>query len=305
MSDLNTFLAETGGESEPAAAGTEPAEDLTPATAEAGPAGEPQEPRADDDEAPPQGDRRDQAIWREERERRRELQRQVDAMNQRWQQMVERMQQGQQQQPPQQPTAESKPDQEIEVPDFNEDPIGHLRAKNELLERQLQDVTAERSQRQQAVQQMQQFETLRTNVQQLETEFAKNTADYGDAVGFMYDQVRRMGVAMGYPESQLDGIVSQTAMDITVRALQQGKNPAQAAYEAARAMGWSGPQPAAEEGEPAPSAPRERPKPPTSLSGVAGKRTTAGVPSLDAISKMEPAEFDEFWAKMERSARGG
>lgn len=305
MSDLNAFLDEGSGD-EPALQ-----EDTTP------PGSEPEQQTAADSqppvneneggeqeqqpdlEQPPEGlDKRGEAIWREERTKRKELQSQVDKMNERWMDLVGRMQQQQpqpqgQQQPPSQP-----PVNEIEIPDFEEDPIGHLRAKNDLLERQLADVNMDRVQRQQATQQLGQFQQLQQGVSQMEAEFAKVTPDYNEAVGFMYEHAAKMAQAMGYAPQQIQQHLSQLAMDISVRALQQGKNPAQAAYEAAKQLGYSGQRAANGEQTPAPRAP-------SSLSSVAGKRSSpAGVPSLDAIAKMDDASFDKLWAEMERSAQG-
>lgn len=312
MSDLNAFLAEQGGESTEQENMTPPGGE-TPAGEETPPAEEPNQetggeetpPPPADEEQPPAGlDKRGEAIWREERNKRKELQAQVDRMNERWIDLVGRMQQQQQQptQPPQQPP-ESKPGQEtIEVPDFDEDPIGHLRAKNEILERQLTEVNADRQQRQQTTAQMQQFQQLQAGVSQMEAEFAKATPDYHDAVGFMYANVAKMAEAMGYPPQQIQQTISQMAMDISVRALQQGKNPAQAAYEAARGMGYTGAKPP--EQPPTGGEQTPRPQAPTSLSSVAGKRSSpGGMPSLDTISKMEPDEFDKFWAELEKTAR--
>ena len=149
-------------------------------------------------------------------------------------------------------------------------------------------------------QQAQQFHQLQSGVDAMETQFASQQPDYHDAVSFLYDNVGKMAAAMGYPPQQVQQVISQTAMDISVRALQAGKNPAQAAYEAAKAMGFTGPQPTTDEGEPAPQR-----KPPTSLSNVAGRRTTGGgAPTWDAISKMDDKEFEQFWSQMEKSARG-
>jgi hypothetical protein len=296
MSDLNAFLAEASSP-EPAAAELDN-QNLEPTTNEQPP--EP-EPSAEQDQPPEGMDRKTEAIWREERAKRKELQGQVDQMNQRWQMMVERMQQGQVEQPaPQQPQPTPKPQGEIEVPDFDDDPIGHLRAKNDLLERQLQEVNQERQLSAVQRQQMAQFSQLQSGVDQMEQQFASQQPDYHDAVGFLYENVGKMATAMGYPPGQVQQVISQTAMDISVRALQQGKNPAQAAYEAARAMGFTGPQPTMDDGEPAPQR-----KPPTSLSNVAGRRTTGGgAPTWDAISKMDDQQFEQFWKQMEKSARG-
>ena len=306
MSDLNTFLAEESG-SEPTQAeleGTTPESIEPEAEAPAEPVA--QEPPAEapegEPEAPPTGlDKRGEAIWREERTRRKQLQEQVDKMNARWEQMVERMQAGQTQQPQApQPAAEQAP--EIEIPDFDEDPIGHLRAKNELLERQLMGVTQQTQQQQAATQQAQQFHQFQDGVDAMEKQYATANPDYHDAVGYLYGQVGKMATAMGYTPEQVKGVVAQTAMDITVRSLQQGKNPAEAAYAAAKQMGWAGVQPAAEDnGEQLQPTPQK--KPPTSLSSVAGKRTAGGAPTLDALAEMDDESFEKMWKDMEKSAR--
>lgn len=283
---LQEFLSEPSGSDpateEPTTPQGEEAQDTPPPSEET--AGEAPETAADSD-TPPEGTAREQAIWREERTRRKELQAQVDKMNDRWAQMMERMSAPQQQQQP----------EAVEIPDFDEDPIGHLRAKNELLERHLQAVRMDQQQTTAINQQAQQFNQMRSNVNAMETEFATATPDYHDAVGFLYENIRKTAQALGYDPQQVQQAVSQTAMDISMRALQQGKNPAEMAYAAARNMGWANEQPAGE------AVPAGR-KPPTSLSSVSGKRVAPGAPTWDAISGMDDAEFEAFWAQMEKKA---
>lgn len=303
MSDLNEFLASADADTPPESEASVPegAELEALAPAEPTPA-EPDGPTADaEPETPPEGlDKRSEAIWREERTKRKELQAQVDKMNDRWAQMVERMQNGQPQQlaaeTPQQPGQPGA----IEIPDFEEDPIGHLRAKNDLLERQLNEVNADRQMRSQQIAQVQQFEQLRGGVAAMEKEFVATAPDYHEAVSFLYGNVGKMASAMGYTPQQVQQVVSQTAMDITVRSLQAGKNPAQAAYEAAKAMGYAGPAP-----EQADNSGSPQRKPPTSLSSVAGKRVAGAAPTLDAISEMSDEDFDKMWSDMEKTARRG
>jgi len=90
MSDLDTFLAQSSEpevpalmeEQQPEPEYTEPEQPQPEAAA----------PR-EDDEQPPEGlDKRGEGIWREERRKRKDLQQQVDQMNNRWMEMVPRMQ---------------------------------------------------------------------------------------------------------------------------------------------------------------------------------------------------------------------
>lgn len=301
MSDLNAFLAEEGSDETPATEETTPpgAEFEQQADAAETHETEQQEQPADSDEPPAGLDKRGEAIWREERTKRKELQAHVEKMNDRWMELVTRMQT---QQPPQQQVQpeESKPDQEtIEVPDYEDDPIGHLAAKNRILEQQMAQFQQMQKAQEQQQQQAGQFQQLQQGVAQMEQEFAKSTPDYHEAVGFMYNNVAKMAQAMGYPPQQIQQTISQMAMDISMRALQEGKNPAQAAYEAAKQMGYAGPKPPETEEEPP-----ARPQAPTSLSTVAGKRSApAGIPSLDNIAKMDDAEFEKLWKEMEKAAR--
>jgi hypothetical protein len=290
MSGLNEFLASADAAPEAEAPALEPvSEELNPDGGLPPAEVESEQPAP---EAPPEGlDKRSEAIWREERTRRKELQAQVEKMNERWAQMVERMQQGQ----PQAPQPAAAAPEAPEIPDFDDDPIGHLRVKNELLEKQLQDVNAERAARNQQAQQVQQFQQLQSGVDQMETSFAQTHTDYHDAVGFLYENVGKMAAAMGYNPQQVQQVLSQTAMNLSVSALQRGKNPAEAAYEAARHLGWDGQQQVAGS--------TTKPRVPTSLSSVAGKRVAGGTPTLDAIANMDDAEFDKLWADMEKSAR--
>jgi hypothetical protein len=240
--------------------------------------------------AEPQDDvsRRADAIWREEREKRKELQRQVEQMNARWEQMVSRMQAP--------PTIPEAPSPDEEIPAFEDDPIGHLRAKNAVLEKQLGDVLTKQNQQTQAGQQAAQFQNFRTQVDTLETAFSKDHPDYGEAVNYLYSAVGNMAKAMGYPPEQVQQIISQTASDIAVRAMHAQRNPAEMAYEAAKQMGWTAAS--AEDG----AASMQRP--PTSLASVAGKRTNSGgTPSWDVISKMDDKEFDSFWTNFAKNAR--
>jgi hypothetical protein len=308
--NLQAFLAQTSDEPgdtdtggvDPAAAGDNtPGEGAPAAAAEGAPAadaegapagGEPEEV----DDTPPEGlDARGQSIWRQERARRKELQRQVNQMNDRWMELVGRLQQSP---PPQQP--QPLPAEEIEIPDFEDDPIGHLRVKNEILERQLNEVNQERVVRQQTSQQIAQFQQLQAGIGQMETAFAAKHADYHEAVGFMYQNVAKMATAMGYSPAQVQQTISQMAMDISMRALQAGQNPAEMAYNAARNLGYAGPRPTGSETEERHPA---APKPPTSLSSVAGKRAAPGtMPSWDTVAKMSDEEFDKLWQDMERSS---
>jgi hypothetical protein len=303
MSGLNEFLASADAAPEAPAEPNDPTA-FAPASEEMNPDGgvppadEPPESERPTPETPPEGlDKRSEAIWREERTRRKELQAQVEKMNERWAQMVERMQQGQPQ-AQQQPTAAPQP--ETEIPDFDDDPIGHLRVKNELLEKQLQEVNAERTARNQQARQIQEFQQLQSGVDQMETAFAQTNADYHDAVGYLYENVGKLAAAIGYNPQQVQQVLSQTAMNLSVSALRQGKNPAEAAYLAAKQMGWGGQQQVAEDPAPTP-----KPRAPTSLSSVAGRRTTGGAPTLDAIADMDDAEFNKLWADMEKTARKG
>jgi hypothetical protein len=80
----------------------------------------------------------------------------------------------------------------------------------------------------------------------IETDFARDNPDYGEARNFTIAQLERQLVAGGYRDpGQRQAMIRQHAFNMVDNAVRQGLNPAAAAYEFARALGYQKPGAAA------------------------------------------------------------
>lgn len=111
-----------------------------------------------------------------------------------------------------------------EVPDIETDPVGHFRAKTEMLERQLREV-------QQPIQQQTQAAQFQQAVRQQVDQFAAVTPDYGEAYAFAREQMRRDAEAYGDDPQAAELYLAQ-------RAMQRGMNVGEMVYQFAKAKGY-------------------------------------------------------------------
>ncbi len=176
-----------------------------------------------------------------------------------------------------------------DIPDVNEDPVGHFRAKVERLE-------AQEAQRTQQV-------TAITNVQRLgqiatekEAEYIRANPDYNDASKFLQEARAAQLRIMGYDQQTIAQTMSQEAIQLAAAALQRGENPAKWVHEMAKAMGHKGapkaqiaPEPTADEVKIAMAAKGQGQG--AGLGQIAG---TASTPTtLEGLLKMSDSEFAE------------
>jgi len=192
----------------------------------------------------------------------------------------------------QQTTKPQEPQQQApQIPDINTDPIGHFQAKQEILERKLQEAEGWRKQTQQVSQQQEVLQKIGTEVSRLEQEFAKTTPDYAQAQQHLFESWAREAQLMGAAPEEA---IRFWSMQIVQRAGQQNKNPAQVAYELAKQRGYAGPAP-----KPQPQAP-QGPNLDTIQRGLAvskstsaapGKAAPSGTPTIEALLQMDDEEF--------------
>jgi hypothetical protein len=215
---------------------------------------------------------------REERERRREVQAQLQVLESRMEQILEAMQNQRQ----------VEPEDKEEPVTYEEDPMGYLKRQIEVLNQQL-GVTAKMAAEERR---MAQFNEMRNSVAAAEQAFAAQTPDYWDSVKFL--QQRRIDEleALGYNEQQIAITLGQDTANIVSAAYRQGKNPAQFVYEMAKKLGFTGNTIGA--GYRAQGTASE---PPSSLSGMGGSSTSESVPTAQEISKMSDAEFNRLFKK--------
>ena len=207
------------------------------------------------------------------------------------------------------------------APDKAQDPVGYLEHQIEQTRQQVQPV----QQLEQRLNNWEQFQRVKYYVDTAETEFAAKTPDYYNAM----DRIREARLAQyklqGLNEQQQQQQLGHDTWAFAVSMMQQGRNPAEAVYELARAYGYSGSAPAdatAATGDAgaAPAQPRnsdgtfaKQPPDPKverkkealktvargqeaakSIGDAAGEAADAGIPDLDELSRMDDEAFDKW-----------
>jgi len=218
---------------------------------------------------------------RQEIDRRKELQGQLDQqrqqialMEQRFQTLMQRA------------NAEAQPQPE-EVPEFDDDPAAHLLAQQQKLQQQVAQQNAF-LQRQQAEQQRQSQITHMVNTYTpMEEKFASEHEDYYPRVEQLKTQRLQMYQAMGKSEAEANQLVMNEAMSLVHQSLAAGKNPAEIIYQYATT------------GAPAPQAPQATPAPQQAApvpSRLGTRGSTPRASSMADLASMSDEEFDRATA---------
>lgn len=242
---------------------------------------------------PPQGHVPQQALH-EAREQLKAERARAERMEETFRRFVER------QAPPQQPNQQTE-----QIPDFQTDPVGHLQAKQAILERDLADARRTQSERQQQEQQQTQTQGMLDRYAASVRTFKRDTQDYDAAYQFLADARDRELEMLGFddPTDRANRMQYEEGV-IAGRALHGGKNPAQIFYEAAKARGYKGPAAAQEEDKLARL--QKGANGAKTLNG--GKAPTSEEMSLQHLSDLQdsdPDAADKLWEKMRRSGRLG
>lgn len=142
--------------------------------------------------------------------------------------------------------AQGQQQTEAEIPDVTVDPVGHFKAKNDVLERQLRENGEWRKQQENWRAQQEQQAQAVNNIQRLtqlanahEVEFRKSTPDYDEASSYMRAtrdaELEAYGIKDGFQRAQM---IQQDAINIAAQALADSRNPAEVIYAMARARGY-------------------------------------------------------------------
>lgn len=189
-------------------------------------------------------------------------------------------------------------------PSFDEDPVAALKhgvdtTQEEL--RQIRQYQQQEWQRQQEGQARQQYiGQLAGAVSQAEAEFAQEKPDYLEAVKhFKTVRAQQLG-ALGYSPAQVSQMLDNEALAIADTALRNGRSPAEAAYQMAEAAGWKKKEAKAPENVQKMESLQKGTKAAQSL-GSGGAPT--GKLTVDAVASMSEDEFDDFmksggWSKL-------
>lgn len=316
LTDAEKAYFESGGES---AIETEPEPDPAPepepqAQAEPQEGQHPPEPQAnqqqdDSNRNVPYG------ALREERERRKALEQQLNQLNGKWQTVEQRLAALQGLNQPQQQRPEAP-----KIPDPEEDFIEATRwTQQQIVEMQRRQ--QEQTTQSQRAQEAQRFQgQVMSAWSQRARQAAQESPEFADAYRFATTSRYRELIASGVPENQARQQAQRDEFNFVAQSMQQGRDPAQSMIAIAQARGWQ-PKPAVSgetQAAPSPAAPTEQQNTPAqpqrldtvakgmqankSLSGVGS--STSGRGSLGAKDLAEMSD-DDFAAFLDKKGAGG
>tara|TARA_Y100001963_G_C6790799_1_gene455284 strand:- start:4421 stop:5374 length:954 start_codon:yes stop_codon:yes gene_type:complete len=243
-----------------------------------------------------------------ERRRRQELERKLDGQGQNLAIINERLQQAAARDQQAARQAQVQKEQE-ERPDEEEDPVGHANWRINQVERQLQGLGQMARQGvdlHRSLVNQNQHQSIISQSQSLQNDFAQKQPDYWDAYNFLIDTRRNELKAMGYDGPSLEQVIDneksmivQNSMNADQNGQFQGwkQNPAAVVYQLATQRGFRGAQ--APQQAPQQSRGQQRverlAEGVRSATGSAGSRGAGGSPhSLETLAQMTDAEFDRF-----------
>lgn len=232
---------------------------------------------------------------KEEREFRRQLQADKANMERTLQQILARVPQ------PAQPNGQQQPQQN--VPSYDQDPIGYLKAQNEQLAQQIHALSGHAQQRVQVDQQQQFYADVMNRYEASRGQFARQQPDYAEADAWLRQNLDAELEARGFDDpAERRAVMEREEGFLVYRALASGKNPAEQIYRLAQHRGFK----AKTQTPPAEANKLDRLVKGQKAAASLGATSNAagGKPelTLEYLSTLQGADFDKAWAAME--ARG-
>jgi len=171
--------------------------------------------------------------------------------------------------------------------EYESNPAEFLKKQNEELAQRFDRMTAEQQHAAQAMMQRQQFETA---VSSQVSSYKQSNPNYLPALEYARDRRFAEYEALGVPAAQRAQLFEQESYQLAMTAMQQGRNPAEVAYQLAETWGF---KPKAEEkGEDKVVRLQQGAKAAKTLS----RNTSSAEDSLlKKVEEMDDAEFDRFW----------
>lgn len=238
----------------------------------------------------------------EERTKRQELQQQLTERAAQQDRLAERLarlleQQQQAQNPP--------PEAEV-IPDFDEDPRGHVDGLKRQFEQKLQQMEQFMQGQGHSNQQAQQFQAVQQRVAVDENTYRATNPEYNDAAQFFNDRKLAEYMALGMDQVAARQQLARDVYGVAQIAYQQGKNPAEMLHNIAKAFGFAGKPTPGNGGGNGGGAPAAQKAPNTSLSSLEGSARAPdekGKLTAAQIADMPDDEFDKLFESMGKQAR--
>lgn len=213
----------------------------------------------------------------EERQKRAEYERRVQEYERRLAELEQRV--------PKQPEAPEVPE-----PDPETDPIGALKHAREQL-RKMQEATA----------QQQREAQLNAIAYNSAVQFSQQAPDYRTAYEYAVKSRAQELAVLGADEASIPAIIKREELNLVETAVRNGRNPAEAIYQFARARGYAGPVAAAPAPAPVPAAPdpalQQAKKAVAASASAGGAPASKGDLSDNDLANLKGAAFDAAWQK--------
>ena len=239
MAEQESFTPQEAAYFESGGAQTEGLSDAAPSSSE--PVQQPAEQPAQEPQQQQQQEQQpDQrtvplAALQEERAERKRLRDDLQRMQQQQEALVQRILANQQQPAQQEP--------QVQIPDYATDPVGHLRAQNEILARQMQQMASYLNGQHQQTEQMTQQQQVQQQVTNFlvtdEARFRQTAPDYDAAAQFLQQSRAAEYRALGMQNPmEIQQALQQDIMAMVNIAQRNGTSVAEAAYNLAKARGY-------------------------------------------------------------------
>lgn len=170
-------------------------------------------------------------------------------------------------------------------PSREEDPLGYVAHATEQTQAELNQMRRAMYEQQQQAQQQQVTQSFIASVTAAEAAHAAQVPDSREAVQYLRERKWREYVAAGMDEQSASAAVDRDGWALAQSCLARGENPAQRAYEIAKALGYRR-RSATPQDQVAMQAAGARASTPSGTAGAGGGRV-----SLDVLAKMSPDEF--------------
>lgn len=212
----------------------------------------------------------------EERQRRKALEEQIERMENRFTEVLKTV-----------AGPKTEKQEEVPEPNWDDDPIGALRAHNEKLQKRLDEIEARDRKAAEQNQQISKVNEFASTVAKQVNTFKKTVPDYDAAFQFVMERRIADLTATGMDENEARVILDAEAGFIAEQAMAKGKNPGEVVYGMAKSWGYKPKKADAEQ------------QMDTVERGL--KRSTpagGGEPSLRDLANMGDDEFDSALKEM-------
>lgn len=239
----------------------------------------------------------------EERNKRQELQQQLLERDQRQQQLNDRLTRLLEAQQ----LAQNPPPEPEVIPDFDDDPRGHVNGLRRQFEQQMQQMQQLLGGQQQNTQQAQYFQQVQSRVAVDEQTYRATNPDYNEAAQFFNDRKLAEYAALGLDPVAARQQLAKDVFGVAQLAYQQNKNPAEVLHNLAKAFGHTpgqgGQQLAPGNGGNNGAPPAKQPL--TSLSSLEGASRAPdekGKLTAAQVAEMSDKDFDALWNDMAKKS---